>query len=352
MTGYLLNGQWRSGWHDTRAARGEFVRAPTTFRNWVTADGSSGFPAQAGRYHLYVSAACPWAHRTLIFRVLKQLDEVVSLSIVDPVMGDDGWVFSDGPGCIPDAVSGFRCLRELYLAAKPDYSGRVTVPVLWDKQRGTIVSNESSEIIRMFNSAFDAFTPVRADYYPEPLRARIDQVNALVYERVNNGVYRCGFAGSQAAYDTAFDRLFAALDELEARLATARFLVGDTLTEADWRLFTTLVRFDAVYYLHFKCNLRRVADYPNLSRLLRDLYAVPGVAQTVNIDHIKRHYYLSHRHLNPSGIVPKGPLLDFAELPSLLAGQGQGGAEQGGRCLTLPSLSDPVSRAACARARD
>jgi putative glutathione S-transferase len=326
MSGYLSNGEWHSGWYNTRSTRGEFVRASSVFRNWVSADGSSGFPAQPGRYHLYVSLACPWAHRTLIFRALKRLEDVVSLSIVDPVMGEDGWAFGEGPGCIPDTVNGFRFLREVYTAADPRYSGRVTVPVLWDKQGRTIVSNESSEIIRMFNSAFDAFTPVREDYTAQPLRARIDEVNAMVYERVNNGVYRCGFAGSQAAYDTAFDRLFGALDELEARLAHSRYLVGDTLTEADWRLFTTLVRFDAVYYVHFKCNLRRIADYPNLSRLLRELYAVPGVVQTVNMDHIKRHYYLSHRHLNPSGIVPKGPVLDFTGLPSPLAGQPSGAA--------------------------
>jgi putative glutathione S-transferase len=311
MSGYLQNGQWQRGWYDTRKTRGEFVRTTAAFRNWITADGSSGFKAQPGRYHLYVSLACPWAHRTVIFRVLKRLEDVVTLSVVDPVMHDDGWEFSEAPGCIPDTVNGFRYLREAYTAADPSYSGRVTVPVLWDRERRTIVNNESSEIIRMLNCAFDAFTPVRDDYYPQALRARIDEINALVYERVNNGVYRCGFAGSQQAYDAAFDRLFSALDELEARLAASRYLVGDTLTEADWRLFTTLLRFDAVYYVHFKCNLRRIADYPNLSRLLRDLYRVPGLAQTVNMDHIKRHYYMSHPHLNPSGIVPKGPVLEF-----------------------------------------
>jgi putative glutathione S-transferase len=226
-------------------------------------------------------------------------------------MHDDGWEFSDAPGCIPDTVNGFRYLRDAYTAADPNFSGRVTVPVLWDREKRTIVNNESSEIIRMLNSAFDAFTPVRDDYYPQALRTRIDEINAMVYERVNNGVYRCGFAGSQEAYDVAFDRLFSALGELETRLAASRYLVGDTLTEADWRLFTTLLRFDAVYYVHFKCNLRRIAEYPNLSRLLRELYRVPGVAQTVNMDHIKRHYYMSHPHLNPSGIVPKGPVLDF-----------------------------------------
>jgi putative glutathione S-transferase len=311
MSGYLLKGEWHTGWYDTAASDGEFRRSESQFRHWITAEGSSGFKAEAGRYHLYVSLACPWAHRTLIFRKLKQLEHAISVSVVDPVMHDEGWEFSDGPGCIPDTVNGFRYLREVYLAADPKYSGRVTVPVLWDKETATIVNNESAEIIRMFNSAFDACTAVRADFYPEPLRARIDEINQFVFRDVNNGVYRCGFAGSQAAYDRAFDALFAALDDLEGRLARGRYLLGDALTDADWRLFTTLVRFDAVYYVHFKCNLRRIADYPNLSRYLRELYHVLGIAETVNFDHIKRHYYLSHRHLNPSGIVPKGPELDF-----------------------------------------
>jgi putative glutathione S-transferase len=313
MSGYLLNGEWHTGWYDTRKTQGEFVRTTAAFRNRITADGSSAYPAESGRYHLYVSLACPWAHRTLIFRALKRLEEVVSVSIVDPVMGEDGWEFGDGPGDIPDFVNGFRYLREVYTAADPAFSGRVTVPVLWDKQTRTIVNNESAEIIRMLNSAFDAFTPARTDYYPAALRERIDGINAMVYERVNNGVYRCGFAGSQKAYEAAFDRLFSALDELEARLAASRYLVGDTLTEADWRLFTTLARFDAVYYVHFKCNHRRIAEYPHLSRYLRELYRVPGVAATVNVDHIKRHYYMSHPHLNPSRIVPKGPVLEFMQ---------------------------------------
>ena len=313
MSGYLEKGIWKSGWYDTARTGGEFVRAPSRFRAWVTADGSSGFAAEPASYHLYVSAACPWAHRTMIFRKLKGLEDVISLSIVDPVIHDQGWEFSDAPGCIPDTVNGFRYLREAYTAADPQCSGRVTVPVLWDKRRRTIVNNESSEIIRMFNSAFDAFTAVKTDYYPPALRDRIDAVNALVYETVNNGVYRCGFAATQAAYERAFDALFSALDQLDTRLAASRYLLGDTLAEADWRLFTTLVRFDAVYYVHFKCNLRRIADYPNLSRLLRELYRLPGVAETVNMDHIKRHYYLSHAHLNPSGIVPKGPEVAFLE---------------------------------------
>lgn len=311
MSGYLLKGEWHAGWYDTAATDGEFRRSESQFRHRITAEGSGGFKAEPGRYHLYVSLACPWAHRTLIFRELKQLEHAISVSIVDPVMHDEGWEFSNGPGCVPDTVNGFRLLREVYLAADPKYSGRVTVPVLWDKQTATIVNNESAEIIRMFNSAFDAYTAVRADLYPEPLRAWIDEINQFVFRDVNNGVYRCGFAGSQPAYDRAFDALFAALDDLEGRLARGRYLLGDALTEADWRLFTTLVRFDAVYYVHFKCNLRRIADYPNLSRYLRELYHIPGIAETVNFDHIKRHYYLSHRHLNPSGIVPKGPKLTF-----------------------------------------
>jgi putative glutathione S-transferase len=310
MSGYLLKGEWKTGWYDTRRSGGEFQRPSSAFHNWVTADGSSGFKAEPLRYHLYVSLACPWAQRTLIFRKLKRLEEVISVSVVDPVIAEHGWTFSDAPGCTPDTVNGFQHLRQVYTAADPTYTGRVTVPVLWDKQRRTIVNNESSEIIRMLNSAFDAFTPITTDYYPEPLRSCIDEINAFVYDRVNNGVYRCGFAGSQQAYDKAFDALFAGLDELEVRLAT-RYLLGDEITEADWRLFTTLLRFDAVYYVHFKCNLRRIAEYPALSRFLRELCQVPGVADTIDMDHIKRHYYLSHRHLNPSGIVPKGPVLDF-----------------------------------------
>jgi putative glutathione S-transferase len=310
--GYLEHGVWHKGWGRRHDAGGEFVRPASRFRARVTADGSSGFPAAPGRYHLYVSTACPWAHRTLIFRKLKGLEEAISISIVDPLMGEEGWEFSAAPGCIPDTVNGARYLRELYTRADPGYSGRVTVPVLWDKVSGTIVNNESAEIIRMLNAEFDAYAHrPDLDFYPPALRQEIDRVNAFVYERVNNGVYRCGFAATQAAYERAFDALFAALDALEAWLARTRYLVGDRLTEADWRLFTTLVRFDAVYYTHFKCNLRRIADYPNLSNYLRELYQVPGVAETVNMDHIRRHYYASHRHLNPSGIVPKGPALDF-----------------------------------------
>jgi putative glutathione S-transferase len=307
----MIDGVWHKG--DVAATRdGRFVRAETQFRQHVTADGSSGFPAESGRYHLYVSLACPWAHRTLIFRALKGLTEVVGVSVVDPYMRDKGWEFSDGPGCIPDPVFGAKCLHEIYGHAKSDYSGRVTVPVLWDKAQGTIVNNESSEIIRMFNSAFDAHGNAAADYYPEALRAEIERVNERVYHAINNGVYRTGFAVTQEAYEEAFIELFQALDWVEARLSGTRYLCGEALTEADWRLFPTLIRFDAVYVGHFKCNLRRIADYPNLSNYVRELYQVPGVPETCDFAQIKEHYYGSHRSINPTGIVPKGPLLDFA----------------------------------------
>jgi putative glutathione S-transferase len=307
----LVNGKLQGHWRDATQRAGEFVRVASPFRDWVTADRAGRFPAEPGRYHLYVSLACPWAHRTLILRKLKQLEDVITVSVVDPVSGDDGWRFSDAPGCTPDALYGSSHLHQLYTRARADFTGLVTVPVLWDRRTETIVNNESPEIIRMLNSAFDAFTPVRADYYPEALRPEIDAINEFVYERINNGVYRCGFAGTQAVYDRAFDALFGALDEIEARLATSRFLVGNTLTEADWRLFPTLLRFDAVYYSLFRCNRHRMVDFPNLSSYLRDLYQRPGIAETVDFDHIKHHYFLSLRQLNPSGIVPNGPALDF-----------------------------------------
>ena len=306
--GHLENGIWREGGRDARLVNGEFVRRDSQFRERVTADGSSGFPAEAGRYHLYVSAACPWAHRTIIFRKLKRLENVISMSNADPVIVDQGWPL--GPGA--DTVNGFRHLHQVYVKAKPDYTGRVSVPVLWDKKKHAIVNNESSEIIRMLNSEFEAIAGAHDDYYPQRLRTEIEAVNKVVYENINNGVYRCGFATTQEAYERSFDALFAALDEMEARLDRSRYLVGERITEADWRLFTTLVRFDAVYYGHFKCNLRRIEDYPNLSGYLRDLYQVPGIAETVDIDHFKLHYYGSHRHINPTGIVPKGPALDFS----------------------------------------
>jgi glutathionyl-hydroquinone reductase len=314
--GLLVDGVWTDRDEKTDAA-GSFVRATTKFRNWVTADGAAGpsgdagFAAAPGRYHLYVSLACPWAHRTIIFRTLKRLEDVISVSVVSYHMGSGGWTFDQAEGSTGDAVNGTTRLSEVYLLAAPRYTGRVSVPVLWDKVRRTIVNNESAEIIRMLNSAFDALTPVRADFYPAELRGEIDRVNDIVYVDVNNGVYRTGFATTQTAYEAAFTKLFAALDGIEARLSKQRYLVGSRLTEADWRLFTTLVRFDAVYHGHFKCNLRRIVDYPSLWSYLRELYQVPGVAETVNMDHIKRHYYGSHRHINPSGIVPRGPELDF-----------------------------------------
>jgi putative glutathione S-transferase len=314
--GLLERGAWQQN-DPSRNKDGHFVRPPTTYRNFITADGSAGptgeggFPAEAGRYHLYVSLACPWAHRTLIFRKLKTLENVISVAVVEPLLSSAGWEFGTGPGATLDTVNGKSKLSDIYLLADPHYTGRVTVPVLWDKKRRTIVNNESSEIIRMLNSAFDAFTDARADYYPAELRPEIDRINALVYPDINNGVYRAGFATSQEAYEEAARALFATLDQLEERLALKRYLVGDRLTEADWRLFTTLIRFDAVYYGHFKCNLRRIVDYPNLGNYLRDLYQVPGIAETVSLDHIKRHYYGSHRNINPTGIVPIGPLLDF-----------------------------------------
>jgi putative glutathione S-transferase len=314
--GLLDRGDWRRD-DPTRNKGGHFLRPPTIYRNFVTADGSpgptgeGGFPAEAGRYHLYVSLACPWAHRTLIFRKLKKLEDVISVSVVEPLLSKLGWEFGTGPGATLDTINGKSTLAEIYLLTNPRYTGRVTVPVLWDKKRRTIVNNESSEIIRMLNSAFDAFTDVHTDYYPAELRAEIDRINDIVYPNVNNGVYRAGFATTQAAYEEAARALFATLDQLEERLSRQRYLIGRRITEADWRLFTTLVRFDAVYYSHFKCNLRRITDYPNLWNYLRDLYQVPGVADTVSLDHIKRHYYGSHRNVNPTGIVPIGPLLDF-----------------------------------------
>lgn len=325
--GRLVNGVWQDVWYDTRATNGHFKRSESQFRNWITADGSpgpsgeGGFEAEAGRYHLYVSLACPWAHRTLIFRKLKKLEDLVSLSVVDPLMLANGWEFKGEErggedrggenGGTADHLFGSRMLWEVYLRADPVYSGRVTVPVLWDKRKNTIVSNESAEIIRMFNSAFDRLTGSTEDFCPQELRPEIDALNARIYDAVNNGVYKAGFATSQAAYEESVTALFAMLDELENRLASKRYLTGDRLTEADWRLFTTLVRFDPVYVGHFKCNIRRIADYPNLYGYLRELYQVPGVAETVNMHHIKAHYYRSHTTINPTGIVPVGPALDL-----------------------------------------
>jgi len=313
--GLLLNGAWQED--ISRTKEGRFIRPAPIFRNFVTRDGSpgpsgeGGFAAEAGRYHLYVSLACPWAHRTLIFRALKKLESAVSVSITEPLYGKTGWEFGTARSGTSDTVNGKTTLAEIYLLADPRYTGRVSVPVLWDKKRRTIVNNESSEIIRMLNSAFDAFTDERTDYYPAQLRGEIDAVNDVIYTNINNGVYRAGFATSQEAYEEAAYGIFDTLDKIEERMSRQRFLTGRHLTEADWRLFTTLVRFDTVYYSHFKCNLRRIADYPNLWNYTRDLYQVPGVAETVSIDHIKRHYYGSQRQVNPTGIVPIGPQIDF-----------------------------------------
>lgn len=311
MPGRLENGVWQRDDPPNTTPSGEFRRPDSQFRDWITADGTSPFRAEPGRYHLYVSFACPWAHRTLIVRKIKGLEDVLPISVVDPVSGADGWVFSNYPGATADHANGLAALWELYVLGQPNYTGRVTVPVLWDTKSKRIVNNESSEIIRMLNSAFKAYEGVPKDFLPSPLLPEIERINAFVYERVNNGVYRCGFAASQAAYDSAAARLFSALDVLEDRLSRQRYLVGDVLTEADVRLFPTLVRFDNVYAIHFKCTVKRIADYPNLSSYVRDIYQTPGVADTVNMDHIKRHYYLSHPALNPSRLVPLGPVTDF-----------------------------------------
>jgi len=295
-----------------RGDGGRFQRQSSKFRDWVTADGSSGFQAEAGRYHLYVSLACPWAHRTVILRELKGLQDAIGMSIVDPIRDDGGWAFTDAPGTTPDKVNGWAFLSEGYLETDPDFDARITVPVLWDTQSERIVNNESADIIVMLNSAFDEFaTNPQLDLYPAELRDEIDAINARVYDDVNNGVYRSGFASSQEAYEEAVYPLFETLDWLDERLQTRRFLLGEQQTLADWRLFTTLLRFDPVYVGHFKCNLRRIVDYPNLSGYLRDLYQTPGVADTVDIDQIKRHYYKTHGGINPTGIVPVGPVLEL-----------------------------------------
>ena len=305
--GLLVNGEWKDQWYDTESTGGKFEREDAAFRNWIEADPGARFPAEAGRYHLYVSLACPWAHRTLIMRKLKGLEGMIGVTVVDKLMLENGWELTDGSG----PVEGARYMHQVYTAAKADYTGRVTVPVLWDKKTETIVSNESAEIIRMFNSAFDGIGAKPGDYYPVALRAEIDAVNDVVYHSINNGVYKAGFATTQDAYKEAVTALFEALDGLEERLSRSRYLVGSVITEADWRLFTTLIRFDAVYVGHFKTNLRRIADYPNLNGYLRELYQVPGVRDTVNFEHIKGHYYGSHRNINPTGIIPLGPELDL-----------------------------------------
>jgi putative glutathione S-transferase len=315
--GLLIDGSWSTAWYDTEKTDGKFVREDAGFRHWITADGAAGptgkagFRAESGRYHLYVSHACPWAHRTMIFRHLKALDAHISVSVMHPLMLDNGWSFAIDEFATGDTLYQSDFLYQIYQKSKPDVTGRVTVPVLWDKQTEQIVSNESSEIIRMFNSAFDAITGNRLDFWPAESRNAIEMINDDIYQHINNGVYRAGFATKAPAYDEAVTSLFDALDRIEARLAESRYLLGNETTEADWRLFTTLVRFDLVYVGHFKCNLRRIADYPALSGYLRELYQMPGIAATVVMPHIKTHYYASHSNLNPTGIVPKGPILDF-----------------------------------------
>lgn len=316
--GQLVDGDWHDTWYDTKTSGGAFVRSQTTFRNWVTPDGAAGpsgeggFPAEAGRYHLYVSLACPWAHRTLIFRALKGLDDLIDVSVVHPDMLSDGWTFAtDYPGTTGDRLYGLPFVRDLYTKADPKISGRVTVPILWDKQRETIVSNESAEIIRMFNAAFDGITGNTLDFWPEALREDIETVNARIYDTFNNGVYRSGFATTQDAYEAAVVPLFDTLDWLEDRLASRRYLMGPQVTEADWRLFPTLIRFDRVYHGHFKCNRARIVDYPTLWAYTRELYQWPGVAATVDLDYISRHYHYSHDSVNPHRIVPIGPVLDL-----------------------------------------
>ncbi|WP_432472578.1 glutathione S-transferase family protein [Amphritea sp. HPY] len=323
--GLLINGQWHDQWYDTKNDNGEFVREHAGFRNWITPDGEAGpsgeagFKAEAGRYHLYVSLACPWAHRTLIFRKLLGLEALISVSVVSSLMLDQGWSFDqkNGPeddqqtGSSGDHLYGSEFMHQIYTRAQPDYSGRVTVPVLWDKQQQTIVSNESSEIIRMFNSAFNGLTGNQADYYPLELQEQIDELNSWIYDTINNGVYRAGFATTQEAYEHNVKDLFASLNRLEGILSENRYLTGRQPTEADWRLFTTLIRFDAVYHGHFKCNLKQLREYPNISGYIRELYQIPGVAETVDMQHIKSHYYESHSMINPTGIVPLGPELDF-----------------------------------------
>ena len=339
--GMLVDGQWKDVWYDTEATGGRFVRSEARFRNWVTPDGSpgpsgdGGFRAEAGRYHLYVSLACPWAHRTLIMRVLKGLEAKIGVSIVHWLMLDKGWTFDEGEGVIADPIHGAAYLYQIYTAADRAYTGRVTVPILWDRERATIVSNESADILRMLNGAFDEIGAAPGDYYPEEHREEIEIINARVYATLNNGVYKAGFATTQAAYEEAVLPLFDTLEWLEGRLSAQRFLLGDRMTEADIRLFTTLVRFDAVYHGHFKCNIRRIVDYPAIWGFVRDIYQTEGVSGTVDFGHIKRHYYGSHRSVNPTGIVPEGPRIDFmAPHARRAAGQGWGrpGVFNGGLC--------------------
>ncbi|MEH6812147.1 MAG: glutathione S-transferase family protein [Motiliproteus sp.] len=315
--GLLVAGKWADRWYDTDSNKGAFKRSESQFRHWITPDGTAGpsgeggFKAEPGRYHLYVSLACPWAHRTLIFRALKGLQDMISVSIVDPLMAEQGWSFSDTPQGKADSVNGADYLHQIYTRQQADYTGRVTVPLLWDKHQNCIVNNESAEIIRMLNTAFDHLGATAADYYPQELREEIGNINQQVYDRINNGVYKVGFSTEQEVYNHEVEALFEALEYLELKLQNNRYLTGERITEADWRLFTTLIRFDAVYHGHFKCNLKQLKDYPNLWAYTRELYQWPGVADTVNMKHIKDHYYRSHDMINPTGIVPMGPLLDL-----------------------------------------
>ncbi len=316
--GLLVDGKWHDQWYDTEGNGGRFIRQESQFRNWITPDGSAGptgeagFKAEPGRYHLYVALACPWANRALIMRNLKGLEEMISVSIVNPLMAENGWTFDSEEGVIPDPVIDANYLYEVYTHVESGYSGRVTVPVLYDLKQNKIVNNESSEIMRILNSAFDDVGAKEGDYYPEALRPEIDEINEKVYHAVNNGVYKAGFASKQEVYQEEVLNLFAALDKLEKRLEENRYLVGEQITEADWRLFTTLIRFDSVYHGHFKCNIKRITEYKNLWRYTRELYNWPGIAETVNFKHIKDHYYRSHKNINPTGIVPAGPELDFS----------------------------------------
>lgn len=317
--GLLIEGKWHDKWYDTKSTGGKFERKESQFRSWITQDGSAGpsgeagFKAEPDRYHLFVSLACPWAHRTLIFRKLKGLEKMIDVSVVSPYMRENGWTFAPGRDVVPDPIHNAEFLHQVYTAADANYTGRVTVPVIWDKKNKTIVSNESAEIIRMFNSAFDKVGAKDSDYYPEALRNEIDDINEFVYHKINNGVYKAGFATKQEVYSKEVKELFNALEDIETRLSKNRYLLGDTITEADWRLFTTLVRFDAVYYGHFKCNLKRIVDYPNIWGYVKNLYQMDGIAETVNMYHIKHHYYGSHDTINPTLIVPEGPEINFNE---------------------------------------
>jgi putative glutathione S-transferase len=313
LMGLLVNGSWQDRWYETSSQGGRFIRQQSVFRDRIAGNGSTPFEPASGRYHLYVSYACPWAHRTLIYRTLKGLEDHISVSVVNPLMLEHGWTFDEWPGVVADPIANATYLHQLYTLAKADYSGRVTVPVLWDRQTATIVNNESAEIVRFFDREFDAVGARGPVFCPPMLEAEIDSLNAFIYDTINNGVYRAGFATTQEAYEEAVIELFAALDEIERRLARNRYLLGDQLTESDWRLFTTMVRFDPVYHGHFKCNLRRLVDYPNLWGWTRELYQLPGIADTVRMDHIKAHYYRSHRTINPTGVVPAGPEMDFDE---------------------------------------